>query len=628
MIRLSTDGRSIRLSADELQPKVRSQLAVYGFAPNHDGGLVAPLEDATATTVAKVVACLTSSGCSFELDKHLDSILASHALAEQNLQTSKEQGRRYKEDGILPPEASSFVEFLSEHVPRQLKEHQLKAAFHSLAVGGGANFSVPGSGKTTVVLTVFEWMRKQDIVDGLFVVGPPACFGPWVTEFEEALGYKPGHERLAGGDIDTRRSKYWINRESICDLYLTSYQTLHRDHREVGNLFRTQGVRFFLVVDEAHYVKRLDGAWASALLAVSKFAERRCILTGTPFPHSLYDAFNLFDILWPDPSPVPASSRARIQVLTDRDNSEDATRILDDAIGPLFYRVRKKELDLAPQVFHDPVVVKMREHERFVYDSIVGAIRELTLEDFSRDYETVARLRRARMIRLRQCTSNASLLRTGLDDEEDVVGGKPSLKSRISCYPEVETPAKIDALIELANTYLEKDRRVVIWSNFIGTLRLIEQAIGELGVRSEVIIGEVPPYSDGVEYAASREGIIKEFTHEGSDLAVLVANPAACSESVSLHKTCSNAIYYDLSYNCAQYLQSLDRIHRVGGSEDKPAHYDFLLYEDTIDLDILQNVRTKAARMSEIIDQDYPVYSLDMFEEDDDLDAYDRLFGD
>ena len=112
----------------------------------------------------------------------------------------------------------------------------------------------------------------------------------------------------------------------------------------------------------------------------------------------------------------------------------------------------------------------------------------------------------------------------------------------------------------------------------------------------------------------------------GSGIEVLLANPAACAESISLHKACSNAIYYDLSYNCAQYVQSLDRIHRVGGSEDKPAHYYFLQYEDTIDADILQNVQRKAQRMEDIIGQDYEIYSLDMFDEDDELQAYERLF--
>ena len=72
---------------------------------------------------------------------------------------------------------------------------------------------------------------------------------------------------------------------------------------------------------------------------------------------------------------------------------------------------------------------------------------------------------------------------------------------------------------------------------------------------------------------------------------------------------------------------SRDRIHRVGGSENKPVYYYFLQYEDTIDDDILMNVRRKAENMSAILDQDYSIYSLDMFAEDEELEAYERLFG-
>ena len=93
-----------------------------------------------------------------------------------------------------------------------------------------------------------------------------------------------------------------------------------------------------------------------------------------------------------------------------------------------------------------------------------------------------------------------------------------------------------------------------------------------------------------------------------------------------MHKTCFHAIYYDLSYNCAQYLQSLDRIHRVGGSEKRRAHYHFLQYENTIDTDIKQNLDLKATKMYKVIEQDYNMFSLEMFGDDDDTQAYERLF--
>ena len=141
-----------------------------------------------------------------------------------------------------------------------------------------------------------------------------------------------------------------------------------------------------------------------------------------------------------------------------------------------------------------------------------------------------------------------------------------------------------------------------------------------------MIYGDTPTESTPYSEERTREQIRDEFVSESSGLDVLIANPAACAESISLHRTCHNAVYYDLSYNCAQYLQSLDRIHRVGGSETTYAHYYFLQYADSIDQDILDNLRQKAARMYVVIEQDFPVYSLDMFEDDDGQAAYDRLF--
>ena len=124
----------------------------------------------------------------------------------------------------------------------------------------------------------------------------------------------------------------------------------------------------------------------------------------------------------------------------------------------------------------------------------------------------------------------------------------------------------------------------------------------------------------------TREKIINEFISLGSSLNILIANPAACAESISLHKTCFHAIYYDLSYNCAQYLQSLDRIHRVGGSENNQANYYYLQYENSIDNDIKANLDNKARKMYEVIEGDYNIYSLDMFENDSEIQAYTRLF--
>jgi SNF2 family DNA or RNA helicase len=156
---------------------------------------------------------------------------------------------------------------------------------------------------------------------------------------------------------------------------------------------------------------------------------------------------------------------------------------------------------------------------------------------------------------------------------------------------------------------------------------LIRDQITRLGCYCKLIYGDTPIEQTSLQSEESREKIRDEFVDPNSGLDILIANPAACAESISLHKTCYNAIYYDLSYNCAQYLQSLDRIHRVGGSETHQANYYFLQYKNTIDNDIKGNLERKAQKMYDLIEEDYSVYSMDMFDEDDEVDAYERLFG-
>lgn len=71
----------------------------------------------------------------------------------------------------------------------------------------------------------------------------------------------------------------------------------------------------------------------------------------------------------------------------------------------------------------------------------------------------------------------------------------------------------------------------------------------------------------------------------------------------------------------------MDRIHRVGGSETQKANYHFLQYANTIDQDISSNLERKAARMYDLVEEDYSIYSLDMFEEYNEIAAYERLFN-
>ena len=69
----------------------------------------------------------------------------------------------------------------------------------------------------------------------------------------------------------------------------------------------------------------------------------------------------------------------------------------------------------------------------------------------------------------------------------------------------------------------------------------------------------------------TREGRLRRF-HEDDGCHVLVANPAAAGEGIDLHTVCHHAIYADRSYVSTHYIQSIDRIHRLGLPPDVETH--------------------------------------------------------
>jgi len=615
-------------SPETLMPNQISQIAFWGFHKTNKDGSYEFCSDNLTLALTKLIAYFDKEKVIYSLSAHCQDCMAIIHERRRSFENKRNTGREYKDGGFDPLLFGEFCKFIEQHIPRKLKQHQIKAAYHLYLVKNGANFSVPGSGKTAAVLSVYEKLRKDGKVNLLFVVGPPACFGPWRTEFELTLGRLPVWKILAGGDHIARKSEYYSLQSDRAELYLTTFQTLLNDQNEVIEFMRDKNTKIFLVIDEAHYVKQVNGNWANAVIGIAEHAEYRCILTGTPLPKSYSDVFNLFDFLWPNDEPINSTTKINIQLQEESHDETSAKETLKTTIGPLFYRVRKSELGLIPPIFHPPIVLDMNKYERLIYDAIENKIRNYSKEDYLKNIDLIRRLRRGRIIRLRQCSSYIRLLSTAVENyNEELIEDKTDLLQIIYGYDDLEIPAKLEYLKKFVIDLQKNQQKVVIWANFINTLKLIRDHLTNTGCYCKLIYGDTPIEQTSLQGEESREKIRDEFVDPNSGLDILIANPAACAESISLHKTCFNAIYYDLSYNCAQYLQSLDRIHRVGGSETHQANYYFLQYANTIENDIKGNLEKKAQKMYDLIEEDYGVYSMDMFAEDDEVEAYERLFG-
>ena len=107
---------------------------------------------------------------------------------------------------------------------------------------------------------------------------------------------------------------------------------------------------------------------------------------------------------------------------------------------------------------------------------------------------------------------------------------------------------------------------------------------------------------------------LHKFRHD-PECFVLLSNPATLGEGVSLHQTCHDAVYVDRDFSAGRFLQSLDRIHRLGLPPDTITTITVLVAEKTIDELVEQRLATKLDFLGTILDDPAVLELADLQEE-------------
>jgi SNF2 family DNA or RNA helicase len=171
------------------------------------------------------------------------------------------------------------------------------------------------------------------------------------------------------------------------------------------------------------------------------------------------------------------------------------------------------------------------------------------------------------------------------------------LAELIAAYNQHETPRKFIELLRIIRDNAQAGNKTLVWSNFVRNLKLLEPMLA--AYQPALIHGAVRPYSDDPK-DRTRETELNRFRYDPSCM-VLIANPAAISEGVSLHHACHDAIYLDRTFNAGQLIQSVDRIHRLGLEAGQETRITFMVTEGTIDEVVDVRVDIKARRLGAML---------------------------
>ncbi len=427
----------------------------------------------------------------------------------------------------------------------------------------GATFSVPGAGKTTEAIAFYMLHRKGG--QRLIVICPKNAFPAWEEQFKVCLGDKaPKVKRLTNG-VDQIDSDLASTENGV---FLISYQQFIRVVNSLSKFFHYN--QAFLFIDESHRMKGGDRTdTGRQIQRVAHLPIGKLIMSGTPMPQGESDLLAQYSFLFPN------------------DGSVDATTV-KDKIKKIYVRTTKNEL-LDPELFPVKIfktTIPLHEPQKNLYD----LIRSEELRQISglgnNDKKLYRQLGKSYM-RLLQVVSNPSLLLRSVSDFPD------ALREAIEYGPS----NKLQYTALKARQLAKEGKKVLIWSGFVENVESLTQMLSDLGARC--IHGGVEAGSE--EEEDTRERIVKDF-HDDPNMFVLVANPAACSEGISLHTVCHHAIYLDRNYNAAQFLQSMDRIHRLGLPKGTVTTIEIVHTPNSIDDLVDLRLTDKVRRMSEVLE--------------------------
>ena len=445
-----------------------------------------------------------------------------------------------------------------------------------------ALFLEMGLGKSKVLLDNAAILYEAGKINALLIITPKGNLRNW--DKNEIPKHLP--ERINRKVVvwQPNHTKAW--KQEYCSLVLEE----HSDRLEILTMnveaFSTdKGLKFarsfvlghdtMIAVDESTLIKNPQAKRTNNLLALSRDAEYKRILTGFPVTKTPLDLFAQCAFL--NPLLLGFKSyyafKARFAITKMRRMGHNSFQEvvgyhrLDELQGMLkefsARWTKDKCLDLPEKVYMQRSVELSDEQKRAYQQMKQEAL--MIIEDEVYTTQTVL----TQLMRLQQIVAGS--LRT--PDGELQVLPNNRIKETLSVLDEVSGKAIIFAVFQTDIEQLTKK---------------IAETFGDDSVAS--YYGKTPQ--------KDRENIIERFQDEKDPLRFFVSNPHTGGRGLTL-TAASYMIFYSNSYDLELRIQAEDRIHRIG--QEKSCTYVDMVCENTVDEKILESLKKKVSISNEVL---------------------------
>lgn len=441
----------------------------------------------------------------------------------------------------------------------QLRQHQDKGAGIVASVPRFGLFFDCGAGKT---ITVLEGIRRFG--KGKWVVVCPLSVveNAWLRD-AAALGFTAIHSVAEKPPGERKRII-----ESVKSGVVVVNFDVYAKH--VDDFIRC-GYRK-LVIDESSRMKNPDAVQCRAILRHAATCDRFYALSGTPAPNGDHELWAQLRAIAPDridASPhqfwyrwfTPRVEWVRVKggqqrkVIKGWDIKPDREPDFRNLVASVSWTLRKEDcMDLPPQT--DMIrAVRLSGPELAAYDRVVNELKMMVRQHGV-----------TREVRVKACSAIHKL--------RQLCGGWAYSDGQATEYG----AAKLNELDGLLDEIGHK--QVVLWVDFRHDAARVCGLLGDRKKSFRRLIGGGDPVAESVR------------AFQAHDVDALVCHPQSVGHGVTM-TAAHHAVYYTLPWSYELYKQSRDRVHRMG--QAVPVTYHHLLASETVDLQVLDVVRTKKA---------------------------------